>query len=92
MLRPAKKYRVVPGKIRGKHFVSPYQLIALFWWIDPRECVFPSMSGKYPKQPPYDYPGYSFETLRSLIPLRPQEDGDYSLEKATVDFVREKLT
>lgn len=78
--------------------MSPYQIIELFG-VAPRECVVPSWENKYNftgssnwRQPPYDYPGYSSETLRDLIPLRPQEDGDYSLEKALVDFVREKLT
>lgn len=85
-----KKYVVVPGLI-GKDFIGDGQLIDLFG-ADPRECLSPSevQWDVFNKSCACHYNNYP-KNYDDLIPLRPQEDGDYSLEKALVDFVRETL-
>jgi len=83
------KYIVVPG-MTGEHFIGVHQIIKLFG-VSSFECLTPDSvekgeSGGWV----CCYQGY-MEHTKDLIPLRPQEDGDYSLKKATVDFIREKL-
>lgn len=93
-----KRYIVVPGLIRGM-LISAHQLTVLFYEVDPRECLMPSRvttkGSTFKKTSVHlEYDGALDITLseqRSLVPLRPQEEGDYSLEKAKVDFIREKL-
>jgi len=84
-----KKYVVIPGLI-GKHFIGDGQLIKQFG-VDPRECLSPSeIWSKGDKSWACHYKNYP-KNYDDLIPLRPQKEGDYSLKKAKVDFVREKL-
>jgi len=85
-----KKYVVVPGMV-GPVFVGDEQLISLFG-ADPRECLSPSevQWDVFNKSCACHYNNYP-KNYGDLIPLRPQEDGDYSLEKAMVDHIRNVL-
>ena len=87
-----KKYIVIPGTI-GEHLIGVHQIIRLFG-IDPSECLMPDSVDKIEGGDggwACYYQGYTKEQTNDLIPLRPQEEGDYSLKKATVDFIRDVI-
>lgn len=67
------KYLVLPDFVRSrsdgdKHWISGRDLIRLYD-VNPAECM--TING-------FTH-GYSDKYLSSLIPLRPQESGDYTL-------------
>ena len=71
----AKKYAVFSGHVTSKsdgeiHFISNHDLCRLYH-VNPSDCVMVN--------PSYGVTGYSRVYIASLIPLRPQYDGDYSL-------------
>ena len=90
------KYVVIPGTIisatDGKeHSIDANTLIKLYG-VDPKECAI-NHSIKYRYNigaSSIIYYHYQSELLK-LIRLTPQQDGNYSIERATVDCARDAL-
>jgi len=88
------KYVVHPGYVDAKQFISGVRLVELFG-VRRKEVLFPtkdfpdrSIDGNLRLL----YSGISKRQYDNLIPLRPQEDGDYSIERAKTQFVRRLFT
>ena len=85
------KYKTYPDFVRGGGFISSVKLVELFG-VRREEVLFPEKDLREPSIGGLGnllvFRGIGSYRFQSLITLRPQEDGDYSLERAKTQFVR----